>query len=652
MALRRFPRGPARRLPVRRGLVAGLLAVALGVGAAAYSVDRFVLGAEWWQVRHSVTDAPVRAQLDLGPPPGPLAVSWERSERVPSGGAGAVAYAVADGQAVAVSGHGLDVRDARTGAARWGYRRIGWTLAAWATTGTRIVASFVRGDRRGDRQTVAFDALSGGVLWRRSGDLPASAARETLRWPAGSGNVVTTGPDRAELYGRSAATGDRRWTLPLPRGCRLFEDAAQAADATETIVAVALDCAGGGRLLALDPATGRSRWVRDLGPGGAPQVAVRGGAVLAADGTALRAFAADGSTLAVWKGDDVCGDTMCPAVLVDGGPLIVAYQPAADDDGDGTRSGRIEAVDPGSGRSLWRRDAPAYAALAAAGGAVYALRPRLADALLPAGIDVVSPGDGSVRPVPAPFVLDPALDGVRPWLAAAGGLLYAAVPEAAPRPTGAARLVALRGGQERVGPAELGGVPPHDWPDACALLGRADLAAVRMPAHRVAAEHVTVGGTRLPRPVSCLYTPKEPAKGAPAGGWGESPLLVSVRWVAPDGGAASGMLDALQAVQAQARRRGDVGADEAYELGPLSGTVALRVDRTVVVVQAARPQGAAVRLARAVAARLRAMDAPRTGRSGDPKKQPRDPARDLPRNAAPSMAADGRSLPARPGESG
>ncbi|POM26939.1 Outer membrane protein assembly factor BamB [Actinomadura rubteroloni] len=603
MAVRRSPR------PVgRRRLLAGLLALVAATAATAAVVNRFVLGAEWWQVRHTVSDTPVAVQRPVGPPPGPLAVSWERSERVRPGAAGTVAYAVALGQAVAASGRGLDVRDARTGAARWSYRRVGWTLVAWASTGTRIVAAFESDGHRADRQTVGFDALSGGVLWRRTGDRPASAARATLRWPAGSGIVLTAADDRATLYGRSAADGERRWRLPVPAGCRLFADAAQAADADESTIAVALDCAGGARLLVLDPATGRERWRRTLAAGEAPAVAVRGGTVLAADGTALRAFSVDGAELAHWDGD-VCGDGMCPAVPSGRDALVVAYQP--DPGEDGARRARIAAVDTRSGRVRWDRAAPAYAALAAAGGTVYALRPRLADALLPAGIDVVAPGDGTVRSVPAPFVLDPALDGARPWLAAAGGLLYAAVPEAAPRPTGAARLVALRGGPDRPGPPELGGVPPRDWPDACALLTKAELAAARMPAHTTARKRVAVGAVKLPRPISCVYTPDEPRRNAPAGGWGESPLVVSVRWVAPDGGAASGLLDALQSVQAQARRRGDVGADEAYELGAMTGTVALRVDRTVVVVQASRPQGAAVRLARAVAARLRALDTPK-----------------------------------------
>lgn len=81
-------------------------------------------------------------------------------------------------------------------------------------------------------------------------------------------------------------------------------------------------------------------------------------------------------------------------------------------------------------------------------------------------------------------------------------------------------------------------------------------------------------------------------------------LTVSVRWVGDTDQAASRMLDALQATQAQARRRRDIGADEAYEIGPAAGMIALRVGRYVVAVEASRPPGAAARVARSVAYRL------------------------------------------------
>ncbi|GAA2451948.1 hypothetical protein GCM10010191_82750 [Actinomadura vinacea] len=631
----------------------GVLSGALVVTVVAVLAGRFVLQAEWWQVRHSVTAEPVAPQAALGPPPGPLAVSWQRSAQVRRGtlaGLGSVSYEVAQGQVVTASGLGLEVRDARTGGERWSYRRAGWTMLGWSATRSRLVGYFERTGHRGERQTVGFDALSGGVMWRRAGaERPAAATRTTLRWPGGSGVVLTTDKTRRTLYGRSADDGSKRWTQKLPAGCRLFEDAAHASDGAEELSVLALDCAGRSRLAAVEPSDGRLRWTRSLGSQESPEVRALDGVTLAFDGTALRAYDKDGSQVAVWNGDEVCGDTMCPAVLVRG-RLIVVYRPGGARDG-----GRMESIEVASRRSEWARDVPGYAAVTEAGGRVYALRPRLDERLLPAGVDVVDPAGGARTTVPAPFAMDPARTGVRPWLAAAGGLLYVAVPEAAPRPTGSARLVALRGGFAGPGPAELGGVAEADWPDACGLLKGPDLAAAHLDGEYTAKPgRATLGGVRLPRPVTCTYEiegadlvdppgpivspggtarpgPDEreredlsqrPDRSRPQDSaeppespeprdrqgreqrWGKRGLTVTVKWVAPTSHTASALLQTLQATQSQARRRTDIGGDEAYEIGPTAGTVALRVDRYIVMVEASQPPGAATRLARAAVARL------------------------------------------------
>ncbi|WP_165966795.1 PQQ-binding-like beta-propeller repeat protein [Actinomadura sp. 7K507] len=667
---------------VALGVISGVVAIAL----VAVLVDRFVLGAEWWQVRHTVTAEPVTPQREVGPPPGPLAVSWEHTTRTHHGsvaGYDGVAYAVAQGQVVTASGRGLEVRDARTGAGRWSYRRSGWTLLGWASTRSRLLGYFERDGDRGDRLIIAFDALSGGLLWQREGPQPAAVSRTTLRWPAGSDVLFTTGDGGRTLFGLSAVTGNRVWRLPLPRGCKLFEGSAQPSGAREDLAALALDCAGEkgkrhSRLLAVEPGEGAVRWDRRLGSTESPEVSMLDGATLVSDGTALRAFDEDGGQFAVREGDGVCGDTMCPAVLKSG-RLLIVYHP------DGAKSGetRMEAVGVPSGKVEWQReDVPAYAALAQAGGQVFALRPRLSGRLLPAGVDIVEPGGGDTTTAPAPISMNLDLPGPRPWLAAAGGMLYAAVPQAAPRPDGASRLFALRGGIAGTGPAELGGVPEADWPDACSLLEKPDLIAARAEGHAAEPSGTSAGSVRLPNPVSCRYKPPagegdrddpdgtkpgrqgpegaspepsetesaDPAPGSDApespapdpsapgqdggdGGSGEDGendgsgadgadgeegeegeegetertvggFTVSVRWVGRTEHAAAQMLDAFQATQAKARTRRDIGADQAYEIGPAAGMIALRVGRHVVVVEADRPAGVAARLARSVAFRL------------------------------------------------
>ncbi|NDU75627.1 PQQ-binding-like beta-propeller repeat protein [Actinomadura sp. DSM 109109] len=666
------------RVRVALGLLSGAVAVALCV----VLVDTYVLRAEWWQVRHTVTGEPVAPQSEVGPPPGPLAVSWEHATRTHHGsvaGYDGVAYEVVLGQVVTASGHGIEARDARTGRARWSYRRAGWSLLGWTSTGSRVAAYFERDGDRGDRALVALDALSGGLLWRREGERPAAVSRTTLRWPAGSGVLLTADEGRRTLFGVSAVTGNRVWRLALPRGCRLFEGGAHPSDGREGLAALGLRCAGPGggpgersRLLAVDPAKGAVRWDRRLGSRESPEVSMLDGVTLVSDGTALRAFDDGGRQFGVWKGDGVCGDLMCPGALAPG-RLVVVYHPDGTGDGgegaesegggtdgtdgeetstDGTTVGessgeaRMEAVDVPSGRVRWSRDVPAYTALAQAGGQVFALRPRLSERLLPAGVDIVDPADGGTATAPAPFSMDPDLPGVRPWLAAAGGLLYAALPQAAPRPDGAARLVALRGGLAGAGPPELGGVPEKDWPDACSLLRKPDLAAARMAGYVTEPRRASTGAVRLPHPVSCTYEPRGgrpdpagagarrvptpkpegtapdvpspspgPRKDGPDRGGQEAAvtgLTVSVRWVADTDAAASRMLESLQAGQAQARRRHDIGADEAYEIGPTAGMIALRVGRCVVMVEANRPPGAAARLARSVAYRLRLLSQARS----------------------------------------
>jgi hypothetical protein len=642
--------GTAGRGRAILGLLCGALVVTLGAAL----VGRFVLQAEWWQVRHHVTGAPAVPQSALGPPPGPLAVSWERSAQARSGALAGfgVAYRIAQGQMITASARGLEAADARTGADRWSYRRAGWTMVGWTATGRRLVGYFERMGHRDERQMVAFDAISGGLMWRRDGsEWPAGASRSTLRWPGGSGVAVTTDEQRSVLYGRSADDGTGEWTLKLPARCRLFEDASHPADGVETLSVLALDCPDRSRLMAAEPGTGRVRWVRSLGSAEAPEVRVLDGVVLVFDGTALRAYRKDGRRLATWNGDEVCGDAMCPAVLHDG-HLLVAYRPDGASDGEG----RLESIEVGSGRSAWRRDGPAYAAVTEAGGRIYALRPKLDERLLPAGIDVIPPGGGEAATVPAPFAIDPALTGMRPWLAGAGGMLYVAVPEAVPRPTGSARLFALRGGRSGPGPAELGGVALDEWPDACSLVTEPDLAASHLEGTHTTRPgwSAAFGEVRLPHPVSCTYEmtdtdpedipspgpvpeesatesgkpsepresgePSEPGEsgapdpsagpsgtaspGPPEQRWGRRGLTVTVKWVAPTAASASALLDTLQATQSQARRRTDIGGDEAYEIGPTAGTIALRVDRYIVMVDASQPPGAATRLARAIADRL------------------------------------------------
>ncbi|HEX2313286.1 MAG TPA: PQQ-binding-like beta-propeller repeat protein [Thermomonospora sp.] len=596
----------------RKRRVLGLVAGALAVATAAALLDRLVLDAEWWQVDHRIASAAATPLPDIGPSPGPLMATWDRTTGVHRGdlpGYDRVAHGLVHGQTVAVSGRGLDVRDARTGAERWSYRRSGWTVLGWTVTGGHLVAYLERNGHRDDRVMVGFDARTGRVLWRGQGHRPAALARATLRWPAGSGVVLAAASGGHTLYGLSTATGQRLWTLRLRAGCAVSQSAAHASGADERLAALTLECGGRSRyrLMALDPAAGRILWEKTTESSGPRQIVVRGSVTVASDDTSLHAYTADGRRLLTRGGEDVCGGDACPAAM-SGDRLVIAWE----------RGRRAEAVHVPSGRVLWRRNAPGYLALTTAGGRFYGLRAKVAGTMLPAGVDVLDPADGTPTTAAAELAIDAGLDGARPWMAAAGGLLYVAAPQESPRPGGGARLTALRGGPVGPGTPELGGVAAADWPDACGLLRRSDLESARLTGYDPAPVRVTVGDVRLPRPASCEYRPGRSARDEvdavrrdtgepePAEATGDPRgLTVSVKWVAPDAGAAADLLAAMCDVHSQVRHRDDLGGDEAYELGPTAGSIAVRVDRYIIGVYAAQPAATAARLARTAATNLR-----------------------------------------------
>jgi outer membrane protein assembly factor BamB len=573
--------------------VPGVLAVLVTVFGGVVLADHFILQAEWWQVNRTITHAPRPPLADFGPPPGPVTTSWQLTTPVAESELPAydrVAYTVVDGELVVISGHGMTVDDARTGRERWHYYRAQWSLLGWARTGHVLVAYLERTGHRGNRLMVGLDAVSGTLLWRQRRDVPAATDRTTLRWPAGAGVVIVTEDGRNTLYGRSATTGRRIWTKRLAHGCLVPEVMPYGSGSSESVAAFSLDCGARDRTLSIDPRTGRTLFSTNADHAA---VAVGGDITVIFDGEGLYAYDRRGREFLVRRGKDVCR-VMCP-VAAAGGHLLVAYG-LAPRFGDGTATRQLESVDITSGALSWRRDLPGYTALSAAGGYVYALRSRVADPLLPAGIDVIDPLTGTGTTAPIPLVMQSRLDGVRPWLSAGGGLLYVAVPYARPRPLGGARLLALRGGIRGTGPPELAGVPATDWPDACALLSGHDLP----PGYSGRPEQASVQDLRLP--AGCVYRPRHQRSrtGAPAEA---GTMSVTVQWVASDPSTASALFAAARDTQSGVRGPVKAG-DAAYALTNPAGTVVMRVGRTIVTVTTGLPSTAA-QLATVVAARLR-----------------------------------------------
>jgi outer membrane protein assembly factor BamB len=565
--------------------VPGVLAALFSVVCGAVLADHFILQAEWWQVNRTVTHAPRPPLADIGPPAGPVTTSWQFSTPVGDSDLPAydrVAYTLMDGELVAISGQGLTVRDARTGRERWHYYREQWSLLGWARTGQVIVAYLERTGHRGNRLMVGLDAVSGTLLWRQRRDVPAATERTTLRWPAGAGVVIVTEDGRDTLYGRSATSGRRLWTKHLGHGCLVPEAVPYASAASETVAAFTLDCGAHDRTLAIDPQTGRTLFTTGLAHAA---VSVSGDVTLVSDGQALYAYDRNGRDFLTRRGKNICR-LMCPAAVT-GGRLLVAFDQS-------TGAGRLEAVDIVSGALSWSRETPGYTVLSAAGGLMYGLRFRVADPLLPAGIDVIDPLTGNATTAPAPLVMRPGLETVRPWIGIGGGLLYVAVPAARPRPYGGARLMALRGGIRGDGPSELAGVPATDWPDACALLTKRDLPE----GYAGEATPATFPGLRLP--AACVYRPKS-RHGRPPGNAGS--MSVTVQWVSSDPATASALFSAARDTQSSVRDSVRAG-DAAYALNSPAGTVVMRVGRTIVTVTTGLP-GTAARLAALIAEHLR-----------------------------------------------
>lgn len=580
----------------RRQLVLNTVTALLAVVLCVVLGDHFILQAEWWQVNRTVTRAAQPPLADLGPPAGPVTASWQLNTPVGDSELPAydrVAYSIVDGELVVVSGRGLDVRDARTGRERWHYYRNEWSLLGWARTGPYLIVYLERTGHRGNRLMVGLDAVSGTLLWRQRRAIPAATDRATLRWPAAGGVVFVTEDGRHVLYGRSARTGRRLWSKRLAHGCLLPEAMPFASGGSESVAAFSVDCGARDRVLAVDPHNGHTLFTVFTRNTAHSAVAVDGDVTAVFDGSALQAFDRAGRRFLVRTGEDVCRD-MCPIVAA-GGHLLVAYG-LPPHPGEGTATRRLESVQIGSGVTAWHRDTSGYAALTVAGGVVYGLRPRLADSLLPAGIDVVDPITGAGTTVPVPMVLRAGLDAVRPWLAAGGGLLYLAVPQARPRPLGGARLMALRGGIAGDGPPELAGVRSADWPDACSLLDARDL-----PGYVGEPATATVDDVRLR--AGCGYRPRRShASRSGAAGWEDDAPSVTLQWVAADPGSAAALFAAARDTQNAVRDPVRAG-DAAYALGASADTVVMRCGRAIVSVTAARP-GLATSLAVRIAHHL------------------------------------------------
>lgn len=576
----------ARRRTPRWQAVGVLACCALLLGAAVIGIRAAASGPSVAQ--HTTSRVPPAQLTDAGPPPGVLLPGWQVTTTNVAGLSsppGQVAYGLVDGQLVVASSAGLDVRDARTGHARWHYFQPDGTLTGWSATGTEIAAYFVRAGGHGSHQMVALDAATGQQLWQSRLDRPAGVDQYSLRWPSGPGVFLVTRDGRT-LTGAGSRTGTAAWSQRLPRGCLLSAPAPYSSGGDQSLAVFTADCPPGQRVLALNPADGMLRWSLRPAGGGNAAVIVQHGISSVWDGASLQVVRGDGRRLLKHTGDALCGDVCWIAVT--SGRALVSYSP------DGTAQD-LEAVDIRTGAVGWQQATAGYQSMTDAGGLVYGLREPAAGGLLPATMDVIDPGSGQATTVALPLAFR-AGTGDQPWLAAAGGLLLTGYPMAFAGEAGGSRLVALRSAPTGPGPASLGGVAPSAWPDACRLVTQQDLVAA-VPAVTFAWQPVPQRLTGLRNPVACQYQPSK-------AGADSSSIQISVSWVARTGQQAASLLADELASYPEADPLPQVG-DEAYDLGAPDGPVMVRVGRAIAMVRADQDPGAATQLARDAATRLR-----------------------------------------------
>jgi len=533
------------------------------------------------RVDHS-TAAPVAALADTGPVPGAVTESWHVD--LPFGSmTKPEPPRLVNGQLVVASSRGLDVFDASTGKERWHYREPGRGFGGYAATaGVLVAMTYQQDDPENEplRRRVGLDAGTGRVLWTsRDKGIPFTTGvfSDVV---AGGGVLpmkkVEYGDD---LFGVDARSGHTRWTRDNVggRGCETSELPTQGTDGSLLLFKVT--CHGRDRILALDPATGRKRWRKNLAPSSGEDVlgtSVSGGTALIQYETGYRIVAADGREPAGSGGIECYLE--CRLQTTAGHIVVVPM-----DGGLGVSAKRhVLIVDTRTGRTTVGDIGEAYSTLTAAGGRVYGLHRHLFTTyvarLLPSGLDVIDPATGAVQARPLPFATsvtddepgEPAAD----WMAVAGGRLYTRrVLDETARVTAYATT-------KPGGPAGLGGVRAADWPDACHLAP-----GFKADVHPSAVDRTaTIGSTTL-RNAGCIV--------------GDGITIVGVAWVA----VSPEQAHALLTMPATARKAHVDGADEAYSVSD-SDDLWIRVGRYVIRVNDLHAKRR-IRVASAVAKELR-----------------------------------------------
>lgn len=378
-------------------------------------------------IDHSTTNAAAPVLADLGPVAGTLAESWHVDTRLPGDDGSPdhrASRRLVAGQLIVAAGTGVDVYDARTGRPRWHYREPGRRLTGYAeTSGSIVVQTDDQDPAEAKPRWTGLATATGRVEWT-SRALGHSFPQVGLDIPAGGGVLPLLPRTKADfegVRGLDARTGHTRWTRPVAdHGCTagLFEQLS-AEDTDGSLFVVKEKCPGHVRMIALDPATGHRRWVRDPGGDQHGAVVVRHGVALFQGAQAVSIVAADGHDLVDGRNGYGCAGTC--RFEVAGDHAVVARL---------TGRKQVLMVDLRNGRATTRPVTELYDALTVAAGHVYGLGRRLgksvdeagAAQLLPAALDVIDPATGTIQTRPAPFATSDPPEVT--WIGVAGQRLY------------------------------------------------------------------------------------------------------------------------------------------------------------------------------------------------------------------------------------
>ncbi|HCT81071.1 MAG TPA: hypothetical protein DGG94_09070 [Micromonosporaceae bacterium] len=409
----------------------------------------------------------------------------------------------------AMSPHRVAALEIGTGKRKWVNAPDGWDANVDYVRGNRLTAQaiVIQSNYNNSAPAVAALRLSDGkVLWKVN--TPGRFARPT----AVTANVVVVAWDNKTLRGLGAGDGAKLWEAQVASGCTTDEVRGDG----DLFVAEVV-CEKKRYLESFDPATGKSRWQRDMPIEGKVthgNLSVRGGAAMLEGEESLFVVGRSGD-IALRVESRYLGDVRFTS---SSDVAVVAYRDEAGVD-------TLTAVGLGQAKVRWTK-VLAIGSLSLVGNKLYSLAP-LPEPLAPAGLYEIDMATGRMAVTPT-HLLRTEYDSL---VAIKDGII-ASYYTARSTPTNTSHLEGHRL-EPLSGPAGFaGGAPAGEWPDSCSLLQPAEVGE----SYAAQPQQATVVDTV--RPASwCRFQPSSIT----------SPVVtVGISWVGAD---------TKQAVQVMARIR-------------------------------------------------------------------------------------------------